>query len=199
MQEGVKADLPGGVEEGVSCDAVSRCRWGNEPESWSAASIHLPLEAIVAVYVEWKQSKHLRQKHPAISALPLMTVLEGWGGAKTSHRWHLTFHASNLWRRRYAVHVCTNYNYTWAKSKGPFPLFIMTGRKNTASPVRAGRFHKAFGDKVLFYPTPLFLILWYQRDEGMKGTQRHSKFSFVFPTLTGYLFRKAIVYLQLHS
>lgn len=74
----------------------------------------------------------------------------------------------------------------------------MTGRKKT-SPVRAGWFHKAFGDKVLFYPALLFLILWYQRDERMKGTQRHSKFSFVFPKLTGYLFRKAIVYLQLHS
>lgn len=52
VQEGVRAGLPGGVEEGVSCDAVSRCRRGNEPESRSAASIRLPLEAVVAVQVE---------------------------------------------------------------------------------------------------------------------------------------------------
>lgn len=105
----------------------------------------------------------------------------GW--EKTSHRWHLTFYASNLWRRREAGLVCTNYNYTWAKSKGPSTVFHYDGEKKTVSPVRAGRFHKAFGDKVLFYPAPLFLILWYQRDERMKGTQRHSKFFLFFQSL----------------
>lgn len=40
------------------------------------------------------------------------------------------------------------------------PLFTVTGREKTASLVRDGQFHKAFSDKVLFYPALLFFGGW---------------------------------------
>lgn len=42
------------------------------------------------------------------------------------------------------------------RQRGAAPLFTVTGRKKPAWLVRDGQFHKAFSDKVLFYPALLF-------------------------------------------
>lgn len=52
-----KIGLPCGVEEAVPRDAVSRCYWGNEPESRSAAPINLPLKPIIAVF-RWNKYRN---------------------------------------------------------------------------------------------------------------------------------------------
>lgn len=92
----------------------------------------------------------------------------GW--EKTSHRWHLTFYVSNLWRRRDAARVCTNYNYTWAKSRDRPRFSLWRGGKKQSRPSGLAGFIRLLVIKFCFIRRRFF---WFSGIKEMKGWKGH--------------------------